>query len=141
MAQRTVNPPEVFDSLQYGFSQAVVATGGTRIHLSGQVGVDAEERTVGPDLASQTAQAFRNIELVLAHADADLRDVVMLRIYLTAAAARDQEAIAEALQAHFPTDPPASSWVVVTALSEPEWLVEIEAEAVLDGAGGSDARA
>ncbi|GAP96669.1 hypothetical protein NIES2104_32120 [Leptolyngbya sp. NIES-2104] len=31
----------------------------------------------------------------------------------------------------FPVNPPATSWVIVSGLSEPEWLVELEAEAVL----------
>ncbi|QQB32863.1 hypothetical protein I6I07_19670 [Achromobacter deleyi] len=85
MSRTVVNPDTVFNTVQYGFSQAVIVTGQRRMLLSGQVGVDAQERTVGPGL-------------------------------------RDR----------FPVDPPPSSWIIVSGLSLPEWLVEIEAEAMLD---------
>lgn len=68
MQRRTINPPTVFNSLQYGFSQAMEVRDGRRILLSGQVGVDADERTVGPGIAEQTATALDNIEKVLAAA-------------------------------------------------------------------------
>jgi 2-iminobutanoate/2-iminopropanoate deaminase len=56
---------------------------------------------------------------------------VILRIYIVDAAKHDQRSITEALLKRFPVNPPATSWVVVSGLSEPEWLVELEAEAVL----------
>lgn len=40
--------------------------------------------------------------------------------------------IAQALRERFKSDPPPSSWIVVSGLSLPEWLIEIEAEAMLD---------
>ncbi|MFP3520843.1 hypothetical protein SB766_32145, partial [Pseudomonas sp. SIMBA_077] len=51
-------PASVFNSLQYGFSQAVEVRGGRRLLLSGQGGVDEQERTVGPGLREQTEQAL-----------------------------------------------------------------------------------
>lgn len=66
MQKTVINPRTVFDSLQYGFSQAVVVQGGRRIALSGQVGVDAEENTVGTDLSTQIEGAINNIEAILA---------------------------------------------------------------------------
>lgn len=131
MQKTTFNPPNVFNSLQYGFSQAVEVRGGRRLLLSGQVGVDEHESCVGPGLREQTEQAFDNIERVLAHAGGELGDVVMLRIYI-AEAARDQQAqISQVLLARFPSAPPASSWIIVSGLSLPEWLIEVEAEAML----------
>lgn len=129
---QTLNPKSVFNSLQYGFSQAmIVPPGGRRVLLSGQVGVDAEERTVAGGLAAQTRAALDNVARVLAAADGTLAQVIMLRIYIAEEASEEQDAISEALLAYFPDNPPPSSWVIVKGLSLPEWLIEIEAEAVL----------
>lgn len=131
MERRCVNPRSVPDTLRYGFSQAVVVQGSRRVHLSGQVGVDADERTVGPDLESQTRAAIDNIAAILADIDADLSNVVILRIYVVESARAEQRVIGEALKRGFPTDPPATSWIFVSGLSDQNWLIEIEAEAAL----------
>ena len=133
MQRRTINPPTVFNSLQYGFSQAMEVRDGRRILLSGQVGVDADERTVGPGIAEQTATALDNIEKVLAAAEGDLSHVIMLRLYIVESARDQQEPIAAALRERFPDNPPPSSWIIVSGLSLPEWLIEIEAEALIPG--------
>lgn len=126
------NPACVFDSLKYGFSQAVVTRGGRRVHLSGQVGVDSEERTVAADLGSQTKRAFENIESILHELGGGLGDLVALRIYLVHSAAGEQAVISRALRELFPEQPPVSTWILVSGLSRPDWLIEIEAEALLD---------
>lgn len=131
MKRSVHNPETVFNSLQYGFSQAVVVHGGRRVLLSGQVGVDARERTVDEGLGGQMRAAIDNIEKILVDLDGGLGNVVILRIYIVESAKNDQAAIADILISRFPKDPPATSWIVVSALSEPEWLVEVEAEAVL----------
>ncbi|NMX65329.1 RidA family protein [Pseudomonas sp. WS 5059] len=131
MQRKTLNPPTVFNSLQYGFSQAMEVRDGRRILLSGQVGVDADERTVGPGIAEQTATALDNIEKVLAAAEGDLSHVIMLRLYIVESARDQQEPIAAALRERFPENPPPSSWIIVSGLSLPEWLIEIEAEALI----------
>ncbi|MBT9302447.1 MULTISPECIES: RidA family protein [Pseudomonas] len=131
MQRRTINPPTVFNSLQYGFSQAMEVREGRRILLSGQVGVDADERTVGPGIAEQTATALDNIEKVLAAVEGDLSHVIMLRLYIVESARDQQEPIAAALRERFPSNPPPSSWIIVSGLSLPEWLIEIEAEALI----------
>lgn len=133
MQRKTINPPTVFNSLQYGFSQAMEVREGRRILLSGQVGVDADERTVGPGIAEQTATALDNIEKVLAAAEGDLSHVIMLRLYIVESARDQQEPIVAALRERFPDNPPPSSWIIVSGLSLPEWLIEIEAEALIPG--------
>lgn len=131
MERSAVNPKSVANTLQYGFSQAIVTRGGRRAVLSGQVGVDADERTVGPDLASQTSAAMDNIATILREIGGELSHVVILRIYIVESARGEQGCIGRTLRERFPVDPPATTWVVVSGLSEPEWLIEIEAEAVL----------
>ncbi len=131
MQRKVINPTTVFNSLQYGFSQAMEVPEGRRIMLSGQVGVDAQERTVGPGVAEQTATALDNVEKVLAAVGGDLSHVIMLRLYIVESAREQQEPIAEALRQRFAHNPPPSSWIIVSGLSLPEWLIKIEAEAVV----------
>lgn len=130
-ARVAVNPPGVFDSLPYGFSQAVASRGTTRVSVSGQVGIDADERPAGDDLETQTGKALENLGLVLQAAGGSLADVVALRIYLVAEVRDDLSPVSRGLRAAFPQDPPASTWVIVNGLARPEFLVEIEAEANL----------
>ena len=131
MQRKVINPTTVFNSLQYGFSQAMEVPQGRRIMLSGQVGVDAQERTVGPGIAEQTAMALDNVEKVLAEVGGDLSHVIMLRLYIVESAREQQEPIAEALRQRFAHNPPPSSWIMVSGLSLPDWLIEVEAEAVV----------
>ncbi|MBC3256815.1 RidA family protein [Pseudomonas paralactis] len=131
MQRKVINPTTVFNSLQYGFSQGMEVPQGRRIMLSGQVGVDAQERTVGPGIAEQTAMALDNVEKVLAAVGGDLSHVIMLRLYIVESAREQQEPIAEALRQRFAHNPPPSSWIIVSGLSLPEWLIEVEAEAVV----------
>jgi enamine deaminase RidA (YjgF/YER057c/UK114 family) len=131
MHKSVLNPSSVFNSLQYGFSQAVEVIGGRRLLLSGQVGVDEHERTVAPGLREQTDKAFDNIEAILREAGGDLSHVVVMRIYIAETARDEQEQITQVLLERFPTNPPASSWVIVSGLSLPQWLIEVEVEAML----------
>ena len=69
MPKETINPPELFPSLQYGFSQVVTAGQGQTVYLSGQVAWDADQRIVGPgDLRVQTRQALENVRTAMAAA-------------------------------------------------------------------------
>jgi len=55
----------------------------------------------------------------------------MMRIYVAESARDEQDQITRVLLERFADKPPASSWVIVSGLSLPEWLIEIEVEAVL----------
>lgn len=125
------NPPYLPDTLVDGHSQAVLVQGDSRVLISGQVGVDTEGRLAGPDLAEQTEAALDNIERLLSSLGGDLLRVVMLRIYVAEFARYEQQAVVEALRQRFPVAPPAATWLIVFGLSDPEWLIAIEAEAVL----------
>lgn len=129
---RHVDPPDVFDTRRYGFSQAVVIEAGRRLVLSGQVAVDVRDRTVGRTLREQLDQSVENLRRVLSAAGAGLGEVVMLRIYIVDAAASELSAVSEMLLETFPDHPPATTWIVVAGLARPDWLVELEAEAVLE---------
>jgi len=129
-----LNPPELFPSLQYGFSQIVTSSGGKTVYLSGQVAWNAHQQIVGGgDLGAQTQQALRNVETAVRTAGGTLSDVVSLRIYIVQTRMDQTAPVSAALQAFFPADAaPASTWIGVPALARPEFLIEIEATAVVE---------
>jgi enamine deaminase RidA (YjgF/YER057c/UK114 family) len=111
-----------------GFSRAVRA--GDTVYVSGTVAWGEDGRLVGEgDVYVQAKQAIANIEKALIEAGASLNDVVRTRIYLI-----DISCLEEAARAHgeaFGEIRPASSMVEVSALAEPQMLVEVEAIAVI----------
>ena len=111
-----------------GFSPA--ARIGGSVFVSGQVSTDANGELVGAgDVGAQSEQCFKNVEAALTAAGAGWNDVAKITCFLVNAA--DYPAYAAARQRLFPQNGPASSTVIVSALVRPEYLVEIEAYAVL----------
>jgi enamine deaminase RidA (YjgF/YER057c/UK114 family) len=133
MSKHVINPPELFNSLQYGFSQIVVSTGTRQVHISGQVAWDANEQIVGKgDLAAQTIQSFKNLDLAMQKAGGTLADIISLRIYISESVINETRPVREGLHQFFPDNPPASTWIGVPSLANDEFLIEIEAFAVLE---------
>jgi enamine deaminase RidA (YjgF/YER057c/UK114 family) len=116
------------------FSQVVVASGTRTIYTAGQVSIDEGGATVGAgDLAAQATQAMRNVGLALAAAGASYADIVKITTYVVNYQPEQRAVIGEARAPFFANrTPPASTLVGVSALALPEWLVEIEAVAVVD---------
>jgi 2-iminobutanoate/2-iminopropanoate deaminase len=130
----SLNPASLFSSIESGFSQAVVASGRRTVYVSGQTAWDASRQLVGgSDLALQARQALRNVQTAVEAAGGALDDVVSLRIYVVDYRPEKNEAVGSALRDAFPgAAKPATSWLGVTCLSNPDFLIEIEAIAVLD---------
>jgi enamine deaminase RidA (YjgF/YER057c/UK114 family) len=116
------------------FSQVVVSSGRRTIYTAGQVAIDAHGALVGgDDLAAQTAQAMRNVGLALAAAGAGYADIVKITTYVVNYEPEHRTIVGGARAPFFAAaTPPASTLVGVAALALPEWLVEIEAIAVVD---------
>ncbi|HAL47454.1 MAG: RidA family protein [SAR202 cluster bacterium] len=111
-----------------GFSPATRA--GNFVFVSGQVGVDADGNLVGEgDCGAQSRQCFANVEAALAAAGATMSDVTKITAFLINA--EDYPAYATARSESFVDAGPASSTVFVKGLVRPQFLVEIEATAVL----------
>jgi enamine deaminase RidA (YjgF/YER057c/UK114 family) len=114
-----------------GYSHVVEATGGRTVWVAGQVPLDADGKLVGAgDAEAQVQQVFRNLEAALAVAGAGFADVVKLTTFVTGMtvlpafrAARDRHIERK--------DAAASTLVQVVALVHPEFLIEIEAVAVV----------
>jgi 2-iminobutanoate/2-iminopropanoate deaminase len=134
MPKEYFNPNSLFSSLPHGFSQVVIATGRKMVFVAGQTAWDARKNIVGRDsVLEQARQAFRNLEAAMEAAGGTLKDVVARRIYVVDYQAESGTAVGIALREFFSQEnPPASTWIGVSALAVPEFLIEIEATAVLD---------
>lgn len=134
MSHTIVEPKELFDAQRFGFSQAVVAKPGRLVAVSGQVSVDKEFKAVAPgDLSGQTKQALQNVEAALQAAGATRRDVTRLRVFIVGLTLEKAMAAGGPIGEFFAGQFPAQTMVGVTALVSPDWLIEIEAEAVVEG--------
>ncbi|MFF4603737.1 RidA family protein [Streptomyces sp. NPDC001339] len=113
-----------------GYTHVVIGTG-RFIAVSGQLALDEDGKLVGEgDPAAQARQVFENLRRCLAAAGADFEHVVKLTYFVTDMAYLP--AVREARDAYLdPERLPASSAVQVAALVRPEFLMEIEAYAVL----------
>ncbi|MFJ6754690.1 MULTISPECIES: RidA family protein [unclassified Streptomyces] len=112
---------------EIGFSRAVRA--GAYVAVAGTAPIGEDGSTVGPgDVHAQTVRCLDIAERALREAGACLADVVRTRIMLT-----DVTQWKEAARAHgerFASIRPATTFVEVSRFIDPEWLVEVEMDAV-----------
>lgn len=134
MKKEFLNPPELPDWSDVFSQVVVVESGETRtIYVAGQVSVDAERNIVGRgDLEAQAVQSLRNLQAALASAGAALTDVVKSDIFIKNYRPADNRAIRAALQQFFThSNLPVSNWIGVQALANEDFLIEIDAIAVV----------
>ncbi|MEP7088988.1 MAG: RidA family protein [Nocardioidaceae bacterium] len=128
---RPFNTRETYpeQSLHNDLCQAVVA--GNTVYVRGQIGQDLDtSASVGiGDVEAQTEQAMSNIELLLKEAGARMEHLVKLTIYIVDP--RYRETVYRTIGRWIPGVHPISTGLVVSALARPEWLVEVDAIAVI----------
>ncbi|MEE1723680.1 RidA family protein [Streptomyces albidoflavus] len=116
-----------------GFSRAVRV--GAYVAVAGTAPIGDDGSTVGPgDVHAQAVRCFDIAERALAEAGASLADVTRTRMMLT-----DITRWEEAARAHgerFADVRPACTFVEVSRFIDPEWLVEVEIDAVVAGGHG-----
>ena len=118
----------------HGWTHVVASSGGRTIHISGQTASNAAGEVVGKgDLKRQTEQTFENLRLALEAAGATWGDVVATRLYVVNLKPEHVPIIREVRGRYVsPDHPPASTLVGVSALVGADWLIEIEATAVVE---------
>ena len=136
MTPRRIHPFNTRDTypeqdLDNDLCQAVVA--GNTIYLRGQIGqnLDTSESVGIGDVEAQAEQAMANIDQLLREAGSGLADIVKIVVYLVDA--RYREPVYRVMGRWLKGVHPVSTGVVVSALARPEWLVEIDATAVISG--------
>jgi 2-iminobutanoate/2-iminopropanoate deaminase len=114
----------------YAISLGVRA--GNLVFVSGQAAVNEHGETVGEgDFDTQARQVFANLARVLDNAGTDLAHVVKVTIFVTDMAVIDR--VVELRREYFTEPYPADTIAAVGSLARPEWLIEIEAIAIVDG--------
>jgi enamine deaminase RidA (YjgF/YER057c/UK114 family) len=128
MTKRIIRPSGLHPTT--GYNHAVIKEG-TPVFIAGQVALDAERNLVGEgDIAAQAEQVFANLRAVVAACGGTMDDIVKLTVFTTDLAHRP--AIAEARKRHFRAgQAPASTFLVISSLADPRFLVEIEAVAMI----------
>lgn len=111
-----------------GYSRAVRI--GNALEVSGTVASDGQNVIAKGDFYGQTKFIIDKIEKVLKQADFELKDVVRTRIFVTDIS--KWEAVGKAHGEFFKEIKPVTSMVEVSALIDPDYLVEIEVTAVKD---------
>lgn len=131
MAQkRFINPETVAQPV--GYTHVVEAIGNRIIHISGQVPVDRSGSTVGiNDMQAQAEQVFQNLDAALKAVNASFEDVVKLTYFVVDIS--QIQTVRDVRNRYINTaQPPASTAVEVRQLVRKDWLLEVEAVAVLN---------
>ena len=133
MPAQRVNPETLYQSLEFGFSHASISEEGRLLHLAGQGAWDKDRNGVGgDDLALHTRQCLANLRDVLASEGAGPADLVRLRAYIVNHSPEKIGPFAGEMMAFYGDILPAPNTLIgVQALAMPEFLIEIEATAVL----------
>ena len=117
------------------YTHVVVATGSKLVFVSGQEPEDLHGNLVGPgDLAAQAKQVFANLGRALAAAGARPDQVTKITIYVVNHRREYLPAIEEARVSLFGDHKPTDALLGIATLSNPEYLIEVDAIAVIDQA-------
>ena len=135
MSRQSFQPADLFPSADYGFAQVVAAEGKKMVFCAGQTAWDKDNNIIGgDDLGAQMAKTLENIGIALAEVGATLDDVCRLTIYIVDYNPGMLDTIAGELHKAFKRDAlPANTLLGIQALALPEFLVEMEATAVIEG--------
>ncbi len=131
MEIKVINPSEL--GAPRGYSNGILASGGSILFVAGQIGWTSDQRIIGSDFVEQFEQALRNIQTVVTAAGGGPDNVVRLTIYVTEKQEYQEkirsvgEAYRRVMGKHFP----AMTLVEVKSLLDSDAKVEIEATAII----------
>lgn len=133
MPRETLQPSTLFSSKPWGFSQVVISEPGRIVNVAGQVAWDADGNQNAQGLEGQFRQTLKQVFIAVEAAGGTQEDIQILRFYIPHfKTGEDADLIAKILVEIFgDINPPASSWIGVKALAQPDFLIEVEAMAVI----------
>jgi enamine deaminase RidA (YjgF/YER057c/UK114 family) len=132
MTLECINPEDLPTPSTY--THVIVATGSKLVFVAGQEPEDRQGNLVGPgDLAVQARQVFANLGRALAAGGARPEQVTKITIFVANYRREYLPIIEEGRVALFGDHRPADTLVGVAALSRPDYLIEVDAIAVIDG--------
>jgi len=128
MVRQIINPESVHSTAGVGYSHAAVA--GRTVYIAGQVALDSDRNLVGKgDIEAQAHQVYCNLKAILEEIGSGLGDIVKTTTYLTD---RSQLDALRRVRSSFFREPfPPNTLLLVSGLAHPDYLVEIEAIALL----------
>ncbi len=127
---KTVYNPETLCRPFGIFSNAALAEPGRPYFISGQVAVDVEGHLVGGgDIRLQTRQVLNNIKAALEPVGGTMEDIACVNVFLVNM--EHLQAVHEVRAEFWPANYPASTLVQVSGLVHPDYLVEINATAII----------
>ena len=128
MSKEIFNPPTLMKPV--GYSHVARITGGTLVYIAGQVSADASGQLVGEgNLEAQAEQVFKNLKAAVEAAGGTLANVCRVDVYV-----RNMENLApihKVRREYFPSPPPASTLVEISKFTHPDYLIEMNAIAVI----------
>lgn len=132
MAKEIINAyEELHKRKQYTWSDAVKK--GKIITVGGLVSADENHHTLHPgDLEAQTREIYEQLKKILEKTGASFDDIVKTVDYITPQALPSYVATAKVRREYFGDNYPAATGIVVNRLLREDWLIEIEAIAILD---------
>lgn len=118
-------------NLNNDLCQAVVTEGGKTVWMRGQCpqNLDNAANIASIDPAEQTHKVMQNIKLLIEEAGGTMNHLVKIVVYITDI--KNREAIYQVIGEYIKNVHPVSTGLVVERLARPEWLVEIDATAVI----------
>jgi enamine deaminase RidA (YjgF/YER057c/UK114 family) len=126
--------PDTMAKPTAGYSQVAEVRSGKLVYIAGQVALDKAGNLVGKeDFRAQVQQVFENLKSGVEASGGTFRDVVKLNFYCAESVDPAQiPAVREIRDKYVNTaNPPTSTFVVVKRLVKPEWMIEVEAVAVV----------
>jgi 2-iminobutanoate/2-iminopropanoate deaminase len=126
--------PETMAKPTAGYSQVAEVGEGKIVYIAGQVALDKSGNLVGKDdFRAQVQQVFENLKAAVEASGGDFKSVIKLNYYCAASVDSSQLAVVREVRDKYvnTTNPPTSTFVYVQRLVRPEWLIEVDAVAVV----------
>ncbi len=126
MKREIVSQPSGMAAPGGHYSHGVIVEAGRTLYVAGQVPLDEFGNVVSKgDAGGQARQALENLRRVVEEAGGSLADIAKTTVFVTSLDARGP--VGAARKEFFGADPPANTFLVISSLADPEFLVEIEA--------------